>query len=173
MKRTWALILLGCVLLAGYASYRQTVIVRLDRETRSIKDRIASQQELQRTVTAQSQRLAGTSDVAQFVEALYAIAREAGLDDHVVTTSQRQDTATTGRWRAAAGKPGEQALRISRLQMVAHGEFAAITAYLERLEALGQPKQIIRFELAPEETSLRALVLLDLYQLGRVDDHGR
>lgn len=173
MKQLLAITLAGIALLVGYPLYRQTAISRLEGELVTQRETIARQQSLEQEAARQSRQLAAGVDLASFVEALHACARQAGIDDHEVTTGPRQEQAQIRRPRRTPGQGEGVELKTSRLQVVLRSDYRGIAEYLRQIDGLGRPTQITRLEMTAEGSLIRLLLLIDLYSLKRPDTHAR
>ena len=104
------------------------------------------------------------------MESLYNCAQRAGVTDHEVITSERRDQVQTRRSRKRQGQGGGEGLKVNRLQVSLRGDFRSVAEYLRGVQELERLQKIVRFDLAPDQTSLKMLLILDLYSLKGLDE---
>jgi hypothetical protein len=166
MKKTLlfsAIILLVAGLYYGYAR-------KADR-LRSEYDKVHSEklvlQQDALDVAELSRSYGGTVDTVAFTEALYGCARQTGIDDHEVTTSQHPEEQQA---RGGRGKKGNT-LVVHRLDVSLSGEFRRVVEYIDRVQKLKDQNRISHLTLVPGEKVLKAKIRIDLYSLG--EPHAR
>ncbi len=170
MKQMGILALLVIVAMSGYYVYRQKATKPLIGELHETWEKINRQQLAELEVREQLRLLPKASDLASFVESLYKCAQRAGVTGHEVITSERREQAQTRRSRKSQRQGAGEEVKINRLQISLHGDFRSVAEYLRSIQELDRLQQIVRFDLTPDQGSLKMLLLLDLYSLKGLDE---
>ena len=170
IKQVGIFALLVVVMISGYSFYRQKATNPLIGELHETREKINRKQLAELEVREQVQLLPKKTDLASFVESLYNCAQRTGVADHEVTTSERREHAQTRRSRKSQRQDAGEGLKINRLQISLHGDFRSVAEYLRCIQELDRLQQIVRFDLTPDQGSLKMFLLLDLYSLKGLDE---
>lgn len=164
------IVIVGIALLSGYSLARQGMTSRLNGELSEIHEKISRQQLVDVQIREQRLRLSGATDLASFVESLYACAQLVGVTDHEVTTSRRREHSQVRRSRKSQRQDAGEILKVNRLQVVLHGDYRSLAEYLRKVGEIDRLKQVVRCDITPDKGSLKMLLLLDLYSLKGLDE---
>jgi hypothetical protein len=148
------------LVLAVYAGLRIRQVARLQQQA----DMLDAQEALSRPGGAGLELLKDSfparTDLSSFVEVLYAIARNSGLENVEIAT---MNTTRSGRVKNAAG-PGNDApqLQATRLRITCEGDYRVLAEYFGRMNGLRRYNRIVSFEMRPGAKAIQANIVVEI-----------
>lgn len=104
----------------------------------------------------------GEAGTAQFVESLYAAAKEAKLTAHEVST---EGGSAAKRSASRGGKTDGDDLQSERVKIHVEGAFRAIAEYVRLLQNTERFKRIKELKLAPGKQAITGDIVIELYSI--------